>query len=192
MAKDKKKKNGKPKRPTVDPATLPYRPCVGVMLLNDKGQVFVGRRVGQPDAWQMPQGGVDKGEDALAAGLRELEEEIGVPPAAVAVLATTDEPLRYDLPPDLSGKVWKGKWRGQEQTWLCARLTGPESAINLDTAHPEFDAWKWVEAEELPGMIVEFKRAVYEAVVAAFLPVVLKAKGNEGGEAEKMAVADQA
>lgn len=172
MSKQKKKKSGKLRKLTVDPTALPYRPCVGVMLLNDRGQVFVGRRLGQPDAWQMPQGGIDKGEDALTAGLRELEEEIGVPAAAVTVLAATTEPLRYDLPPDLSSKVWKGKWRGQEQAWLCARLLGPEEKINLATAHPEFDAWKWVEAEELPGMIVEFKRAVYEAVLAEFLPVV--------------------
>lgn len=181
--KDKKKKDAKGKdgerRPPVDPTTLPYRPCVGVMMLNDQGQVFVGRRIGQSDAWQMPQGGIDKGEDALAAGLRELEEEVGV--RSVAVLATTKEPLRYDLPPDLSGKVWKGKWRGQEQVWLCVKLTGPESEINLDVDHPEFDAWKWAAIEELPGMIVAFKRAVYEAVVAEFAPV---AAGLQNGAAD--------
>lgn len=178
--KDKKKKDEKGKtgarRPPVDPASLPYRPCVGVMMLNDRGQVFVGRRVGQSDSWQMPQGGVDKGEDVLTAGLRELEEEVGV--RSVNVLATTKEPLRYDLPPDLSGKVWKGKWRGQEQMWLCVKLVGPESEINLDVDHPEFDDWKWVDAEETPRLIVEFKRAVYEAVTAEFAPVVASVKAG--------------
>jgi putative (di)nucleoside polyphosphate hydrolase len=178
MAKKKKDKNGtgKKKKMSVDPTTLPYRPCVGVMMLNDQGEVFVARRIGQEDAWQMPQGGIDKGEDALTAGLRELEEEISV--RSVAVLAMTDEPLRYDLPPDLSGKVWKGKWRGQEQIWLCVRFQGDEAEINLATAHPEFNAWKWADIEDLPGMIVEFKRPVYEAVVAQFHAVAAQVKSG--------------
>lgn len=174
MAKKKKKnssgKNGR--RLMIDPTTLPYRPCVGVMLLNAAGLVFVGRRIGEADAWQMPQGGIDKGEDALTAGLRELEEEIGT--AKAEVLAMTSAPLRYDLPPELSSKVWKGKWRGQEQTWICARFTGVETDINLATKHPEFDDWKWVDAETLPDAIVEFKRAVYEAVVAEFRGVIAR------------------
>lgn len=159
----------KNRRLPVDPTTLPYRPCVGVMLLNAQGLAFVGRRVGSPDSWQMPQGGIDKGEDVVAAGLRELEEEVGT--AKVEVLAVSSQVLRYDLPPNLSGKVWKGKWRGQEQTWVCARLTGTDSDINVRTDHPEFDAWKWVDPETLPEFIVDFKRAVYEAVVAEFRPL---------------------
>ena len=149
---------------------LPYRPCVGVMLLNSLGQVFVARRYDSKDAWQMPQGGIDDGESVREAALRELKEEIGTDKAEI--LGETAEKLRYDLPDHLLGKVWKGRWRGQEQVWLAARFTGKDSDIDLDTEHPEFDAWKWVDADALPSLIVPFKRAVYETVLAEFAPLI--------------------
>jgi putative (di)nucleoside polyphosphate hydrolase len=149
-----------------DPTTLPYRPCVGVMLINPAGRVFVGQRRDTPDAWQMPQGGIDRGETPRVAALREMEEEIGT--AAAEIVAETQDWLRYDLPPDLLGRVWGGRYRGQKQKWVAARFTGTDADIDLATAHPEFDAWQWVEPAELVGLIVPFKRPVYEAVVAAF------------------------
>ncbi|WP_207456917.1 RNA pyrophosphohydrolase [Azospirillum sp. SYSU D00513] len=161
---------------TIDPNSLPYRPCVGVMLLNDRGQVFVARRCGTEDAWQMPQGGIDKGETAREAALREMKEEIGTDRAEI--LAESAGKHCYDLPAHLIGKVWGGRWRGQEQVWIAARFTGAESDIDLATEHPEFDAWKWVEAEELPRMIVPFKRPVYEAVLAEFRAVIALLAGR--------------
>lgn len=151
-----------------DFSTLPYRPCVGVMLLNDKGQVFVGERIDTPGAWQMPQGGIDPGEEPQEAALRELWEEIGVTSDQVEVLAQTTDWHTYDLPDHLLGKVWKGKYRGQKQLWFVLRLTGPESAINIETDHPEFVQWKWSNAAELVSDIVPFKRDIYEALVAEF------------------------
>ncbi|HYF86902.1 RNA pyrophosphohydrolase [Azospirillum sp.] len=159
----------------IDRNTLPYRPCVGIMLLNDRGEVFVAKRCGSDADWQMPQGGVDEGEDVRTAAFRELEEEIGT--AKAEFIAMTAAAHRYDLPDDLLGKVWKGRWRGQEQTWMLARFTGDESDIRLDTGHPEFDAWKWIDAEELPGLIVAFKRPVYESVLAEFRPLIAGLKG---------------
>lgn len=158
--------------PPIDRESLPYRPCVGIMLLNGRGQVFIARRRGMDDAWQMPQGGIDDGESPEQAALRELGEEIGT--ARAEVLAITAGTLRYDLPDHLLGKVWKGRWRGQEQVWVAARFTGRDSDINLelDSEHPEFDAWKWVDADELPALIVPFKRAVYEAVLEEFRGVI--------------------
>jgi putative (di)nucleoside polyphosphate hydrolase len=153
-----------------DPTTLPYRPCVGVMLINPAGRVFVGQRRDTPDAWQMPQGGIDRGETPRVAALRELEEEIGT--AAAEIVAETQDWLRYDLPPDLLGRVWGGRYRGQKQKWVAARFTGTDADIDLATAHPEFDAWQWVEPAELVGLIVPFKRPIYEAVVAEFGPVL--------------------
>jgi putative (di)nucleoside polyphosphate hydrolase len=140
------------------------------MLLNDRGQVFVGRRCDSNDGWQMPQGGIDEGESAREAALRELKEEIGTDRAEI--LAETAGRHRYDLPTHLIGQVWGGRWRGQEQVWFAARFTGTDADINLATNHPEFDIWKWVEAEELPAMIIPFKRAVYEAVLAEFRDVI--------------------
>ncbi|RDC60121.1 RNA pyrophosphohydrolase [Alteripontixanthobacter maritimus] len=148
-----------------------YRPCVGVMLVNRAGKVFVGRRIDNKDSgfWQMPQGGVDEGEDLAAAALRELAEETGVTGQHVTLLAQTPEPLRYDLPDELMGKLWGGKYRGQEQIWFLARFSGEETDIDLD-AHEqaEFCEWKWVDAADLAGMIVPFKQHIYRRVVAEF------------------------
>lgn len=156
----------------IDRETLPYRPCVGIMLLNRKGEVFVARRFDTRDAWQMPQGGIDDGETIEQAAFRELEEEIGT--NRMEILAVSTEKLRYDLPDHLLGKVWKGRWRGQEQVWIAALFTGTDTDIDLDTKHPEFDAWKWVPADQLVHLIVPFKRAVYEAVLAEFAGVIEK------------------
>ncbi len=156
----------------IDRETLPYRPCVGIMLLNRKGEVFVARRFDTRDAWQMPQGGIDDGETIEQAAFRELEEEIGT--NRMEILAVSTEKLRYDLPDHLLGKVWKGRWRGQEQVWIAALFTGTDKDIDLDTKHPEFDAWKWVPADQLVHLIVPFKRAVYEAVLAEFAGVIAK------------------
>lgn len=147
---------------------LPYRPCVGVMLVNTEGRVFVGRRIDTTmEAWQMPQGGIDKGEEPAEAALRELEEETGILPALVRLEAETPDWLTYDLPPELLGKVWKGKYRGQKQKWFLARFLGRDEQVNIATEHPEFSHWTWLPPEELAERIVPFKRAVYEQVVAA-------------------------
>lgn len=149
--------------------TRPYRLGVGIALLNADDMVFVGRRIDQTaEAWQMPQGGIDPGEDPRTAALRELEEEIGVPPHMAEILAESRGWLDYDLPPELAAKVWKGKYRGQSQKWFLARLRGDDGAINIATAHPEFDAWKWARFSELPDLIVPFKRPIYEMIVAEF------------------------
>ena len=154
---------------------LPYRPCAGFMLVNREGLVFVGQRI-DPSAhgfWQMPQGGIDKGEDIRDAALRELQEEIGVGPDLVEVIAQGSRPFLYDLPPELQGRVWKGKYRGQEQYWFLGRFLGSDADIDLE-AHdpPEFNAWRWIAPEALPDLIVPFKRAVYEELVAEFRPLI--------------------
>ncbi len=159
----------------IDPETLPYRPCAGFMLVNRLGQVFVGQRI-DPSAhgfWQMPQGGIDKGEDVREAALRELQEEVGVAAHLVEVIAQSAQPYLYDLPPELLGKVWKGRYRGQEQHWFLGRFLGEDAVIDLE-AHdpPEFNAWKWVAPELLPELIVPFKRDVYEALVAEFRDLI--------------------
>ena len=152
-----------------DPASLPYRPCAGVMLMNRDGKVFVGQRIDTTlEAWQMPQGGIDPGEDARAAAIRELGEEAGVGPDMVTLVAEAAEELTYDLPPELIGKVWKGRYRGQRQRWFLLRFEGEDRDIRIDTAHPEFRAWRWVEPTDLPDVIVPFKRKLYEDVLAAF------------------------
>ncbi len=152
-----------------DPAARPYRPAAGVMLLNSERKVFVAQRLDSTlEAWQMPQGGLDDGEDAEAGALRELEEETGIRVEQVEIIARCPEELFYDLPEDLVGKLWKGRWRGQRQTWFLCRFTGRDEDIDIQTAHPEFRAWKWADPEELPAMIVPFKKKLYEDVLKAF------------------------
>jgi len=144
----------------------PYRRGVGIVLVNAKGRVFVAERIDTPGAWQMPQGGIDKNETPRQAALRELHEETGTNTARV--IGVTREWLRYDLPTDLQDKVWKGKYRGQEQKWFLMRFTGDDADIDLETHHPEFSTWKWLPFTHLPRVIVGFKREIYKQVVVAF------------------------
>jgi len=149
--------------------TLPYRPCVGIVLINRDGLIFAGQRKDSPSpAWQMPQGGIDDGERPRAAALRELWEETGIPEDRVEVLGKTPDWLLYDLPPELLGKVWGGKFRGQKQRWYLMRYLGQDDQIDIATHHPEFSRWRWIGADQMVAEIVPFKRAVYEQVVAAF------------------------
>ena len=155
----------------MDAAPTRYRPNVGVILVNRDGRVFVAARIDNPaDAWQMPQGGIDKGEDPAVAALRELEEEIGTGKAEI--VAESDGWYQYDLPPELVGKMWGGKYRGQKQKWYVLRFLGTDADINLDTPHPEFRAWKWVPFEQVPDLIVPFKRDLYQELVETFGDVV--------------------
>ena len=148
-------------------ADLPYRPNVGAVLFNRHGQVFVGRRASARESWQLPQGGIDPGEDPAAAVLRELEEEIGTRRASL--LAEHDAWLSYDLPAELIGVAWGGRYRGQRQRWFALRFEGQDAEIALDRdPHPEFDAWRWVPLAELPSLAVPFKRPVYEVLATAF------------------------
>ncbi|MEP1585627.1 MAG: RNA pyrophosphohydrolase [Tateyamaria sp.] len=150
-------------------AKLPYRLNVGVMVLNADGQVWVGQRKDNSrDAWQMPQGGIDKDEDPRAAALRELEEETGITPDLVDVVAESSDWIPYELPHDLIPKLWKGKYRGQKQKWFLLRFSGSDAQVNIATEEPEFSAWRWMPVAELPDAIVPFKRDVYVAVLAAF------------------------
>ncbi|WP_343610076.1 RNA pyrophosphohydrolase [Novosphingobium sp.] len=160
---------------------LPYRPCVGVMLVNAAGQVFVGQRIDQRensgghegDFWQMPQGGVDDGEDLRAAVWRELAEETGVREDQGVILAQTRDELLYDLPEELIGKLWKGKYRGQRQHWFLIRFTGHDEDIDLEAHDPaEFCDWKWVNPETLPDLIVPFKKRVYRSVLEEFKALI--------------------
>jgi putative (di)nucleoside polyphosphate hydrolase len=146
-----------------------YRRGAGIMLLNADGKVWVGRRIdNRADAWQMPQGGLEEGESPWEGALRELEEETGVPPRLVERLAECTEPLRYDLPPELAGKLWRGQWIGQVQHWFAARFTGVDADVNIATDHPEFRDWKWVDPQTLPDLIVPFKRELYERLLREF------------------------
>ncbi len=152
-----------------------YRPCVGVMLVNGEGHAFVGKRIDtkEGDWWQMPQGGVDKGEDLHSAVMRELAEETGVQPHHVAIIGQSREPIRYDLPEELIGKLWGGKFRGQEQVWFLMRFSGMDNDIDL-TAHnpPEFCDWKWVEPDSLPDLIIPFKKRVYRTILEEFRDLI--------------------
>ncbi|QIL02771.1 RNA pyrophosphohydrolase [Sphingomonas sinipercae] len=146
-----------------------YRRGVGVMLINADRKVWVGARVDNPeDAWQMPQGGIDDGEEPWATALRELEEETGIAPALVERIAECPERLRYDLPEDWRPKLWGGQWHGQEQDWFLARFHGCDDDVNIATEHAEFRAWKWVEPADLPELIVPFKKELYRQLLDRF------------------------
>ena len=150
---------------------LPYRQCVGIVLFNKDGKVFVGERLDHPGAWQMPQGGIDPGESIEAAALRELLEETGTNKAEVVFVS--DKVLTYELPDHLLGKLWGGRYKGQEQRWAALRFTGEDHEITLyDKVHPEFSKWKWVPLPDVCELIVPFKRATYEEVIREFAPVL--------------------
>ncbi len=145
-----------------------YRPNVGVMLLNKEGKVFVAQRLDSSEpAWQMPQGGIDEGEDYRAAALRELEEETSI--SHVEILKESQGWYLYDLPPELQGKIWGGEYLGQRQKWFLIRHLGEDSDINLKTSHPEFSSWKWVDAKNLTDLAVSFKVDIYKSLVKEFL-----------------------
>lgn len=146
---------------------LPYRPGVGIMLLNAANEVFVAKRIDMTsEAWQMPQGGIDDGEDPRATALRELEEEIGTRKASI--ITESREWLVYDLPEHLVPIIWHGRFRGQRQKWFLMRFEGTDADINIATEHPEFSEWKWVPMETLPDVIVPFKRQLYVDIVEEF------------------------
>ncbi len=150
---------------------LPYRPCAGIMMLNKKGQVFVGRRIDTRIAkWQMPQGGIDEGEEPIDAALRELKEEVGT--NNVEMLAESKDWHSYDIPDYLLGKLWGGKYKGQRQKWFAVRFLGDDSEINIETKYPEFCEWKWVDAEELPDIIVSFKQELYRIILDEFKVII--------------------
>ncbi|WP_066553849.1 RNA pyrophosphohydrolase [Croceicoccus bisphenolivorans] len=154
-----------------DPAL--YRPCAGLMIVNEASRVFVGKRIDtkEGDWWQMPQGGVDPGENADEAAFRELYEETGIARDKVEVIARTEEELFYDLPEELKGKLWGGRYIGQRQNWYLMRFSGSDADIDLNAHDPaEFNEYRWTEAELLPDLIIPFKRPVYSAVLEIFRP----------------------
>ena len=160
-----------------DVAALPYRKGVGLMMVNRGGDVFVARRIDMPSAaWQMPQGGIDKGENPRQAAMRELREEIGTDKAEI--VAESGEWLSYDLPADLVPQIWNGRFRGQTQKWFLLRFAGTDADINIETDHPEFLEWKWAALSDLPKLIVPFKRKLYQDLVAEFGPLIAAARAR--------------
>lgn len=154
-----------------DGRDLPYRRGVGVMLMNPDGRVFVAQRIDfKSEAWQMPQGGIDAGEDPAEAARRELEEETGIPPRLTETVAVSRDWLRYDIPADLRARLWKGRYRGQEQMWYLKRFLGSDEDVVLETEHPEFSAWRWVGPDQVIDLIVPFKRDLYRQVLDEFAP----------------------
>jgi len=153
----------------VNAESLPYRPCVGVVLIDARGMVFAGQRIDSPTpAWQMPQGGIDEGETPREAAYRELREETGVTRDKVEFVGKTHGWVTYDLPPELLGKVWGGKYRGQRQKWFLFRFKGQDADVKIASDHPEFSTWRWILADEMVESIVPFKRAVYDEVIRSF------------------------
>lgn len=148
---------------------LPYRPCAGIMVINADRHLLIGQRIDSAvEAWQLPQGGIDPGEEPHAAALRELGEETGIAPDKVQLLAATEQEFYYDLPEELIGKVWHGKWRGQRQRWFLYRFCGTDADVNIATAHPEFRAWRWAHPADVVALAVPFKRQLYGDVMAVF------------------------
>ncbi len=155
--------------PRTHPSGLPYRPCVGIMLMNADGHVFVGQRLDSKlEAWQMPQGGIDPGETPTVAALRELGEETGIPAHLVEITGETPEWHYYDLPPEMVGTIWKGKYAGQRQKWFSMRFLGTDADVAIDQKHPEFKAWRWAAVGTLVDMAVPFKRDLYADVIRTF------------------------
>ena len=161
--------NQTPSLPTAPYEQRPYRPCVGIFLLNNDGLVFAGRRIdSRAEAWQMPQGGIDAGESPLQACMREMREEIGTNTAEL--ISQHDDWLYYDIPLPLADRLWQGRYKGQKQKWMALRFTGDDSEINIATEEPEFCEWKWLSPHDLVNLAVPFKRDVYQNVLGAFTP----------------------
>ena len=145
----------------------PYRPCVGLLVINVEGLIFAGKRMdSNSKAWQLPQGGIEKGESILDAGLREMKEEIGT--NNVTFIGEMEEWLKYDLPKNLIYRLWDGRYRGQTQKWLAYKFLGEDKEININTKNPEFSDWKWINANELPELAIPFKREIYKKVLKTY------------------------
>jgi putative (di)nucleoside polyphosphate hydrolase len=156
---------------------LPYRPCVGVVLMDRRGRVFAGQRIdSEVPAWQMPQGGIDPGETPRQAALRELGEETGVGPDLVEVVTETADWITYDLPHEIVPRIWKGRFKGQKQRWVLMRFLGTDADIDIETDHPEFNQWRWLQPDVVLEAIVPFKREVYMAVFAEFADALASAE----------------